>query len=387
MKKYFNLALIILALIITVVCTIGVVNAFNFDESNSNLIKVKVTKITSVDRQDFNNQDSNVYFETIKFNAKYLSGGAVDNKDEELKCFQTISSTDATAPKKISVGDVVYIERNTTNVSLTANYAFKDFSRSTALLVLFIIFLVASVGVCLFSKFKTIAMFILSIIIGTELLLIAFANNKAVFLLSLLSFLIIILLNTVSQFGFSLKTVLSAVSSLVTLLVTTLVYLIIYANMNFTGIFNSYAASITEGQMKNGMAFSYKNLLLCIILMSAIGGVVYIANSVTVALSKNIANQQESNLLNLFFDNFKHIRKQLSSLLLFVTPSLVAIYLSDVIVSKNISTSFGLFLNNEAFATAIITIMLTLICIVITAPITSILGTLATKYLKPFEKL
>ena len=388
MKKYYKIIAAVLAVILTAITTKSLISAFNFDVVSTTAIKAKVTKITSDEKQSFDSANE-VYFETVKFNAKYISGGAVDSKDEELNCFQTISSVDATAHKKVAVGDTVYVHQNSENVNLTARYEFDDFARAGSLLVLLIITVVAAVLILGIVGLKKSAYPAFSILIATEILLTAFASAKHTVLLSVLAILIIVSVNVFSKFRLSSDAVISAVGCLMSVLVTYCLFAVFYGNLNITGSFNPLMLSVTETDVKNRVSIAYKGLLACTVLFSAVGGALYVSNSVTDSLRKTIkaTNGSDINIFKSFCKSITPIRKKFGGIFLFIVPTLVSLYMSNIVNIKSTVTNLDLFLNHEGFAVTAITVLLTVFCILISAPITAILGTLFRKYSGNFKKL
>lgn len=387
MKKYYKITAVVLAVIITAIATKSLISAFNFDVASTTAIKAKVTKITSDEKQSFDSANG-VYFETVKFNAKYISGGAVDSKDEELSCFQSISSVDATANKKVTVGDTVYVHQNSENVNLTARYEFDDFARTGSLLILLIITLITAVLVLGIVGLKKSAYPVFSILIATEILLTAFASAKYTVLLSILAILIIVSVNVFSKFRLSSDSVISAVGCLASILITYCLFAVFYGHLNLTGSFNPLMLSVTETAVKNGDSLAYKGLLACAVLFSAVGGALYVSNFVTDSLRKNLktADGSDINIFKSFCKAITPIRKKFGGIFLFIIPALISLYMSNIANIKNTATNLDLFLNHEGFAVTAITVLLTVFCILISAPITAILGTLFRKYLGNFKK-
>lgn len=376
MKKFFIYSITaVFLIVITVICTKAMLSAFDL-ESTDQHVKVKVTEITSVDKEGIQLTDENgnpytVEFKTVKFSAKYLSGDFTGNVDEAFECYQSVNPGDLDSGRQVEKGDIVYVIRDKTDTAIKGDFKFEYYSRSNTLLMIAVFVLAIVLLLFAVKGFKDLMLFLFSAVIGAEVIIAGFAKGDFAILPLILIILLIIALHSVNKFGLSIKTAISALGSVISIFVPLIIFNALYGSLNISGAFDDYTVIKNSNSLNE--VFNYKTVFVCTLLLAVLGGVIYVCNA-TVSSTKRTykeLSRDDANTMftNVFSECLKASRQHVIPLMLAVVLGFIASNIPYILEALSLSTSSELFFNSEQFTIICLGVMYATVSIAIASPV------------------
>ena len=247
-----------------------------FTDEGAELIRARATKIVSVEKDNYSEDDESLAMTTVTFEAKALSG---TRRGMTLRCVQELDSVYGLALPQVKARDTVLLDVQKTGDG-ASSFVLTDFVRSGPLLLLGALFAVLLV---LFGRKKgadTLISFAFSIAAIFLVLVPALLSGRNIYLWSLLICVYIVVTNLLIVQGPSPKSLSAALGCLGGVLCAGLIMLLVNRPMHITGLMEEDSIYL------KAIGIDIRATVFCMILIGSVGALMDVAMDIAAALKE-----------------------------------------------------------------------------------------------------
>ncbi|MDF9866500.1 putative membrane protein [Bacilli bacterium PM5-3] len=289
----------------------------------------------------------------------------IDKKDEER---HTATQQDIKVAKKVSVGDVIYVTKNTDNQS--GDYIFYDYIRVNQMGYLIIAFLILVIIFGGLKGFNTVISLAFTLLALFYVFLPAVLSSKNVYLWGSICCVTIVIFTLIVVHGANKKSLASGIATLLGLLFAWIIMQISSDYFHFTGLTSEDAMYLKFNNF--GLDIDVKAIFFTTIIIGALGAVMDVAMSISSSLYEFKQLKPEITTKELIKAGFEIGKDILGTM----TNTLILAYVGSgfltVLVIVAVNTDLIQIFNKEFLIAEIFEPLIGSFGIVATLPITSI---------------
>lgn len=328
--------------------------------------RAKITRV--IDRKETPFQIDGLtdqYNIDIIFEAKILSG---EHKGNQVIATQNISTYITGTIDEVKAGDTVLLYQGTTNDGTSTNWYFVEYSRTTALIVLGAIFLGL---ILLFGKFKgvkTIVALVTTCLAIFGVFIPAILGGQNIYAWTIITCAFITFSTVLIVYGYSKKTIATALGCIGGVLVAGLLTLIMNGLLKLTGFVDENAIYLVQ----LNESIDLKAIIFAGILIGAIGAIMDVSIDISSSLFE-VADKMEKPDYKTIVKSGFNIGKDIMGTM---TNTLILAYigssLSEVLLLTASNNSLSRVMNLEMIVVEILQALVGSIGLLTTIPLTSL---------------
>ena len=336
-------------------------DALKTDYPKAKITRVMETKVTPFQIDGLSDQ----FNKDIIFEARMLSG---KDKGTSVIATQNISSYITGTIEEVKEGDVVLLYNGTTNDGTGTNWYFVEYSRTTALIVLGAIFLAL---ILLFGKFKGVKT-IVALVTTCLAIFIAYIpailGGQNIYAWTIITCAFITFSTVLIVYGYSKKTISTALGCIGGVLVAGLLTLIMNGLLKLTGFVDENAIYLYQ----LNESIDLKAIIFGGILIGAIGAIMDVSIDISSSLFE-VADKMEKPDFKTIMKSGFNIGKDIMGTM---TNTLILAYigssLSEVLLLTASNNSLSRVMNLEMIVVEVLQALVGSIGLLTTIPLTSL---------------
>ena len=377
-KKIIYISSIALSVVLLLLGWLAVKDGYDFGETvHADYLRAKITKIT--DTKETSQYGANS-ITTVSFEALIKSG---ERKGETVVATQTIDPSSISSTHRVSEGDTVIITQSRPGDD--TSWAFSEYVRSDAIIVLAVLFCVTLVVFGRMKGFKTLVTLLLTVGSVFFVLVPAILGGHNIYFWTVVVCFYITSMTLVIVNGISYMSLIGGIGCMGGVLTAAAITLIVDAVIRLTGFTDECTIYI---KAMSGGSIDLKALIFAGILIGSVGAVMDVAVNISASLHEVASKISKPTVKELFKSGITISRDILGTM----SNTLILAYIgsalcSVILIIYNNSFSLLNMFNRENLIVELLKILVGSFGILFALPLTSLVAAVIYSKFEKFSKV